>query len=332
MLKPIQHPVFYALNPSRAQAIIINSGDSMQPKLLTSHLPGTSLHLKFIKMRALILSIAILAIAFSSIAQTKPFTMNDLPLKWTEVTELDPGNWVVFQPCDVPNGSVEMSIIKGKRKIVAGLGHEAVTFAVSNVRTINKTTIQFIGSYELVEPKRTDTVEVQYDVNTRRGRWKFPFGEVPYVSIYAPDEDLSKYKEVIQPCKECWEDCPDEPAQRAQQASTSQSFEGVYNTDPKKEGYWQRLSISKAANNTYNVEISFGGSKKGCSFKGTGELKNGRIEIQLSKVNKEMKGLMTIDKKADHMEVFTSNEDDRFELMWFCGGGASLAGDYYPEK
>ncbi|MFH6965274.1 hypothetical protein ACHRVK_22090 [Flavobacterium plurextorum] len=41
---------------------------------------------------------------------------------------------------------------------------------------------------------------------------------------------------------------------------------------------------------------------------------------------------MTILFKDKVAEVFTSKFDDRFELMHFCGGGASLAGDYFKKK
>lgn len=278
----------------------------------------------------------LVSIAFPSFSQEKPFTINDLPVKWTEISKMDNGEWVVFEPCDVPNGLVEITTVKGKRKLVLSIGYEALGFEVTNTRSINGTTFQFIGSYEMAEPKRTDTIQVKYDRYNRRAEWTISMGDSKTTDTYAPTEDIDNYKTVIQPCKECWDDCPDDPAaQRAQPGTSNASekdMEGTYNTDPKKEGYWQRLTIKKNANNTYAVAIAFGGSPKGCKFTGTGEWKNGRIEIQLSTVNKEMKGVMTITKVNDHMEIYTVNEDDRFELMWFCGGGASLAGDYYKEK
>ena len=34
---------------------------------------------------------------------------------------------------------------------------------------------------------------------------------------------------------------------------------------------------------------------------------------------------------GNEMNVFTSKFDDRYDLMFFCGGGGSLAGDYRRE-
>lgn len=46
----------------------------------------------------------------------------------------------------------------------------------------------------------------------------------------------------------------------------------------------------------------------------------------------EFKGVMTILFKDKVAQVFASKFDDWFELMYFCGGGISLARDYFKKK
>ena len=109
-------------------------------------------------------------------------------------------------------------------------------------------------------------------------------------------------------------------------------FEGSYIDNPDKTGYWQRLVIKRLTDSSYSVDITFGGAEKGCNFTGKGKLGNGRIEIDLSTVKPGSEAIMVIEKNADTMSVSTTDFEKRFDLMYFCGGGASLMGDYYKEK
>ena len=76
------------------------------------------------------------------------------------------------------------------------------------------------------------------------------------------------------------------------------------------------------------IKILFTGAVKGCTFEGKGKLVNNQIDVDLKTINKDLKGTMTILFKDKTAEVFTSKFEDRLALNYFCGGGASLAGDY----
>lgn len=98
-------------------------------------------------------------------------------------------------------------------------------------------------------------------------------------------------------------------------------------------GYRQILKIRGETVSDVVVSIDFSGAPKGCRFHAKGTVTQGQIDIPLQNVEPDMKGVLVIrpGTKADTLNVFTLNPDDRNELMYFCGGGASLAGDYRKE-
>lgn len=281
--------------------------------------------------------LTLLVLSFHAAPAQKAFAINDLPLNWTQLSEIDK-QLVVFNPCDAGNGSIMIETVKGVRKITVGYGHEALVFKVNKIKAIhngttNETTFMFFGNYEAMEPARTDTIEAQYNPATKRGKWIMHFEDDAYnTRLYTADENLSAYKQVNQPCRECWppEEC--EAMENLAAPVDKNGFEGSYVDNYDKSGYWQRMVIGHLGDDTYKVEITYGGSPKGCTFSGTGKLKKGRIEIDLSKINKELQGTMIIENKGDIMDVSTTRFDQRFDLMYFCGGGASLGIEYYREK
>lgn len=96
------------------------------------------------------------------------------------------------------------------------------------------------------------------------------------------------------------------------------------------KGYRQIMKIHGETANDIMVSISFSGARKGCQFSGKGVLSDGQITIPLKNTAPDMKGTIII-RPADENETLslsTLNPEDRNELMYFCGGGASLAGDY----
>lgn len=110
-------------------------------------------------------------------------------------------------------------------------------------------------------------------------------------------------------------------------------FAGKYTYGSDEKGaYAQTLTITKISDKKVNVAISqTGGAGKGCEFKGEGKIVNNQIEVNMKDVNPDMKSVMTIrptDNDGKTLNVFTSSFEDRYDLMFFCGGGGSLAGDY----
>lgn len=116
------------------------------------------------------------------------------------------------------------------------------------------------------------------------------------------------------------------------QPLTIKNFEGSYTQGGEEKGaYAQTLTIAASENNEVLVTIAqTGGKGKGCEFTGKGRIINNQIEVDLQQVNPEMSSTMVIrpTNEGNGLNVFTSKFDERYDLMYFCGGGGSLAGDY----
>jgi len=114
------------------------------------------------------------------------------------------------------------------------------------------------------------------------------------------------------------------------------SFVGTYSFGSDEKGaYRQTLKIAKVDDRHVEVAITkTGGKAKGCEFKAQGYIVNNQIEVNLKDVNPDMNSVMTICplNSGDGLNVFTSKFDDRYDLMFFCGGGGILAGDYIKEN
>ncbi len=116
------------------------------------------------------------------------------------------------------------------------------------------------------------------------------------------------------------------------QPLTAKDFEGSYIQGGEEKGsYAQTLKISAAEDNMLLVTINQSGGKgKGCEFSGKGRIINNQIEIDLEEVNPDLSATMVIrpNNEGNGMNVFTSKIDQLYDLMYFCGGGGSVAGDY----
>ncbi len=95
-------------------------------------------------------------------------------------------------------------------------------------------------------------------------------------------------------------------------------------------GYTQSLKITPEGKQ-YRVQFSASKvkDKENCSCSELGTIKNDTLFVSLKDPNKGV--TMCIAPSHDQLgvEVFTTKFDDRHALMWYCGGGGSLAGDYY---
>ncbi len=119
------------------------------------------------------------------------------------------------------------------------------------------------------------------------------------------------------------------------------NYSGSYATTHKtKLHYHQTLVISPITTSTqlsskgnqhYHVEFSASEirGRAGCSFSGTAVKKKGVLWLNVSnEPNKKFDMYLRPMQDKLGVEVFTKNFDERFMMMRYCRGGASLAGDY----
>ncbi len=113
---------------------------------------------------------------------------------------------------------------------------------------------------------------------------------------------------------------------------TVADFTGTYRQgDTDKGAYGQNLVIAPAANGNVSVSITqTGGKGKGCDFRGEGRIVNDQIEVKLKTQHPGLDAVMVIRPlpEGNGLNVFSSKFDQRYDLMYFCGGGGTLAGDY----
>lgn len=108
------------------------------------------------------------------------------------------------------------------------------------------------------------------------------------------------------------------------------SFSGQYYT-ASLDQYWQSLAIYPDGEK-YQVVFSAStvADEPACFFQGVGHLEGSKLVIPLVEKGDQTK--MVITKKEKAMEVITEAATDRLALLYYCSGGASLAGTYVSQS
>jgi len=172
---------------------------------------------------------------------------------------------------------------------------------------------------------------------TEKGNWKL---NGPYVEVTFADNQkefyLIKTDSTIavldQDKKEVQSDLASYYILSKEKPLEPKTLNGNYIQGEVGKGYYQTLSLTNTANNEFDVAVTFkAATKKGCEFKGKGVLVNNRIEVNLKDSNPDLKAIMTISFDGKTATVSTSKFNERYDLMYFCGGGGTLGGDYNRE-
>ena len=117
-----------------------------------------------------------------------------------------------------------------------------------------------------------------------------------------------------------------------QNSLVAKDFNGIYSmgdlNDP--ESKIQTIEITPITKSLVKVDIlSQSATDQVWNFTGEGRIVNNQIQIDLSKQHRRMSCIMVIRFTAPNvLKVSSMNSRDRFDLMYFCSGGGSLAGDY----
>lgn len=169
---------------------------------------------------------------------------------------------------------------------------------------------------------------------TEKGNWKL---NGPYVEVTFADNQkefyLIKTDSTIavldQDKKEVQSELASHYILSKEKPLDPKTLTGNYIQGEVGKGYYQTLTLTNTANNEFDVAVTFkAATQKGCEFKGKGVLVNNRIEINLKDSNPDLKAVMTISFEDKIATVSTSKFNERYDLMYFCGGGGTLGGDY----
>lgn len=169
---------------------------------------------------------------------------------------------------------------------------------------------------------------------TEKGKWKL---NGPYVEVTFKDNQtefyLIKTDSTIaildQDKKEIQSELASHYILSKEKPIVPKSLNGSYILGEEGKGYYQTLTLTNTKDNEFDVAVTFkAATKKGCEFKGKGILVNNQIEVNLKDSNPDLKAVMTISVKNNMAVISTSKFNERYDLMYFCGGGGSLAGEY----
>ncbi|MCK9578510.1 hypothetical protein M0R01_03395 [bacterium] len=127
--------------------------------------------------------------------------------------------------------------------------------------------------------------------------------------------------------KEVSRNAEDIPLVNHHKQQSTLNIEGDYYMGEQGQGYYQKLEIKKNTGDLYRIAISYGGATKGCSFDAMGKLSNNKIEIALKDIEQNLKQNMIIS-FLENKTIISSSGKNNNELIYFCGGGSSLAGEY----
>lgn len=98
-----------------------------------------------------------------------------------------------------------------------------------------------------------------------------------------------------------------------------------------KKGYYDEMTIADLGEGMYKVTITSGNAKKGCSFEGKGKFEDGRIVINLSDIDKDLKSKAIVELAGKRAFVYSDDPDSHYDLHFFCGGGGTIQGTYERE-
>lgn len=106
---------------------------------------------------------------------------------------------------------------------------------------------------------------------------------------------------------------------------------GSYINGEKGKGFYNELTVTTSQDGVCVVKITSGEAKKGCTFEGKGTLKNNRILINLAEIDKKLTSQMVVEFIDNKASVYTFKPENTHDLMYFCGGGGSLFGEYVKQ-
>ena len=128
----------------------------------------------------------------------EPVASQDLQGEWHMITEVD-GEWVLFYPCDADNTFIQLK----SDSIVIGWGQDATAGKIENWSNDGDKLPLAVNDSSAV-----NTYQVKIDQAGYAEWWLWEDDERPSRFIHTSQK--LQYKEVRQPCKECWEDCEEE--------------------------------------------------------------------------------------------------------------------------
>jgi hypothetical protein len=128
----------------------------------------------------------------------KPLSLA-IPSTWIKLTEHG-GKSVIFYPCDADNIRVELR----PDTLIIGWGQDAEQFFIESIDRVEVNQLSIKARSEYEDEPHEFTVELLDDKNSQ-ARWHI-WDDASSSELFTEEKVAVQYKEVKQPCRECWED------------------------------------------------------------------------------------------------------------------------------
>lgn len=124
---------------------------------------------------------------------------------WEKLTQWPDGSWVIFRPCDADNLSMRIST----DTLAIGWGQD-VSFAI--IKLVEYDDVPNRYAITVHDPDADEELvyflEWENEEHTLARWWLW--GADQASDLLARMDILDRYKEFVQPCYECWDDCEEE--------------------------------------------------------------------------------------------------------------------------
>ncbi|MCH9659355.1 MAG: hypothetical protein K0U54_00430, partial [Bacteroidetes bacterium] len=134
--------------------------------------------------------------------------ISDIPKKWTQVTEFENGEHLIFEPCDREIFGYSIEKKAGHWVFHSKGSHDITTYPIISTKINNVGALVITLKTEDKENPETDVVIIEYLKD--RSKFNISFLYEDSYELYTNELYINKYDKVIQPCYECEKYCPEE--------------------------------------------------------------------------------------------------------------------------
>lgn len=128
--------------------------------------------------------------------------LNTIPKEWTELSEHNEEK-VILQPCDSDTAMYIIFKSETGWQFQYSGGHDVFDFDIKNVRLDDKHL-----KFSLEDPRSSEITAhatiMNYSSQMKTAQVKFN----DFIAEFVNENGVKEYEKYIQPCKECWDDCP----------------------------------------------------------------------------------------------------------------------------
>lgn len=148
-----------------------------------------------------VLSLTLLLISCSTAdSNHNTYTADTFPREWINVEQKE-NDWIIFEPCDAATPELQISKENGKNIFTVLSGHVADPYSIEQFQQNSDGSVTISVRYE----SDPETLKFTFSKTGADNVWTVKAPD-NIESNYIEKQNSSKFKKVVQPCRECWEE------------------------------------------------------------------------------------------------------------------------------